>query len=635
MNLKKITMKLLTVSLLAFAISPRNVYAAEKQSNIELASEVKNITFTIEFESGGTYAATLTSPKGDIYDYTVVDGDTMTCDVERASAGTWITAVSSDGNVGKYTITVKGKVQTTTTNINDSITVGKDIVGLEMHFKDNVFCTSWSDTAIGSVVVKVVNLDNSEVLAEETTEGTSVECSIPENVSNISASVVPSTSKNVAGAAQTFTFEVPAKPEPTIEYSVGKITNLATASVSVTTTGNYSFFIEDNGNKTYSSDFCEPGTYDINFDLTDEGENKIKLYLVDENNNMFSYNKTIIRDTVSPSLTMEKEYDHISVSDETITIIGTVTDYSSITVNGIEVEPSTDGYFEYDVKLHIGDNKITVSAKDNANNDTTYDLTITRVEKKKSPKWLYILIGGFIGVIIGVLSYFKKKKQKVEVPDNGTTEPTSEKKNNMEELKTDKVLVKTSRFRKKEKESSEVNKKSDKRIDYLYWASCHKNKLITIGAFLLVVIFIFGVAFDFNYTSSGSMEPTLKIGNMEVGNKMAYISKKPQRGDVISFYSKELHEVMGKRVVGIAGDTIEFHDGYVYINGKLYDESEYLDEDVETNCLKTFTVPKGCVFVLGDNRENSKDSRFFKEPYIKISDIRDKYMFSIPLADIV
>lgn len=123
---------------------------------------------------------------------------------------------------------------------------------------------------------------------------------------------------------------------------------------------------------------------------------------------------------------------------------------------------------------------------------------------------------------------------------------------------------------------------------------------------------------------SGSMEPTLMTGDIAIYNRLAYKWKNVQRGDIITFWFQEEHAYLGKRVIGIAGDTIEFQDGNVYINGLLADESQYLDENVETYSPKTFLVPEGCVFVLGDNRENSYDSRHFENPYISLEDIVGK-----------
>lgn len=135
--------------------------------------------------------------------------------------------------------------------------------------------------------------------------------------------------------------------------------------------------------------------------------------------------------------------------------------------------------------------------------------------------------------------------------------------------------------------------------------------------------------------TSGSMEPTVVTGDVDVSCRLAYIVSKPQRGDIITFNSLEKNTLMGKRIIGVAGDHIEFHDGYVYINGEQLDESAYLYKDTETNCAATFDVPEGCVFVLGDNRENSNDSRFWENPYISISDIEAKFLFVIPVSKLM
>ena len=153
------------------------------------------------------------------------------------------------------------------------------------------------------------------------------------------------------------------------------------------------------------------------------------------------------------------------------------------------------------------------------------------------------------------------------------------------------------------------------------------------GLGLLVVVLLANLFFKFvlipGYVPSASMYPTLKIGDWGFANGLAYVMNEPQRGDIIVFRSSENDEILIKRVIGLPGDTVSFYDGYVYINdGLIYEE--YIDEKIETNSLtKDFTVPDGCYFVLGDNRTESYDSRFWDDPYVKKSDIIGKYMITI------
>lgn len=127
--------------------------------------------------------------------------------------------------------------------------------------------------------------------------------------------------------------------------------------------------------------------------------------------------------------------------------------------------------------------------------------------------------------------------------------------------------------------------------------------------------------------ASGSMEPMLKVGNCVYYSGIAYYFDEPQRGQIILFRSNEYNKYMAKRVIGIPGDHVEFIDGHVFINGLLADESKYLPTGTNTYCNKVFDVPEKSVFVMGDNREYSKDSRYFKQPYIAYRDIKGKYVF--------
>lgn len=149
---------------------------------------------------------------------------------------------------------------------------------------------------------------------------------------------------------------------------------------------------------------------------------------------------------------------------------------------------------------------------------------------------------------------------------------------------------------------------------------------LQIGIFAIILIFVL----QNTIVVSGSMEPTLMTHDIAIFNKLAYVFGDVERGDIINFWSAEYEKLFSKRVIGISGDTIEFRDGYVYINGQKHDESPYIEEDVRTYCFETFIVPEGTVFVMGDNREHSIDSRFFENPYISLSDVKGKLLLRIP-----
>ena len=626
-NLKKVFLSLIFLLVLSISI-PIEAQAATKTTKVNITQEAKNIVFKLAFEESGDYDAYLYDPDGNMYTYVKLDDRTMTCEVEKVNVGEWETTVISDNSIGKYTLSVSGKKDTATTNAGGNISVGKDIVGLKIYFKDNNLNVEWGDSSVGDVVVRVINLDNSEVLADEGIAENHFECEIPDRVTNIAVSVVPSTSRNVAGAEQTFTYNVPVRPRPQITYAAETVTNNTILDTNIKIDEKYAFHVEDNDEVIYETDINDAGEYDISLELASEGANNIKFYLISEEGNMFSYPYLIALDTISPKLSLDKDYDHAKTSNQNVSISGKVEDYDKLTVNGQEITPASDGVFEAPLNLHVGENEIVIAAVDKANNITKYDIVVERTAKKSfssnAVAGLLCVIAVIVIAIIEVPKMLRKRKE-------GTVEDTRTAPSNKKTVKQS-TTKEPSNVRKKKKEKPE--KKNNKYDSKIQWINCHKNFTIHFILYLLILIFVFGFAIDINYIPSASMEPTLMTGNVEISNKLAYVKRKPQRGDIISFYSRENKEIMGKRIIGVAGDKIEFYDGYVYINGELLDESAYLDEDVETNCMKTFEVPKGTVFVLGDNRQNSKDSRFFKNPYIKVSDIRDRHMFSIPLAKI-
>ncbi len=117
---------------------------------------------------------------------------------------------------------------------------------------------------------------------------------------------------------------------------------------------------------------------------------------------------------------------------------------------------------------------------------------------------------------------------------------------------------------------------------------------------------------------SGSMIPTLLVGDQLLVDKVTYRFHQPRRGDVIVFkYPGDESRDFIKRIIGLPGDMVEVRAKAVYINGKPLNE-RYAFHDVLDNMhvilrddFGPVTVPPDKYFVMGDNRENSQDSRFW------------------------
>jgi signal peptidase I len=113
------------------------------------------------------------------------------------------------------------------------------------------------------------------------------------------------------------------------------------------------------------------------------------------------------------------------------------------------------------------------------------------------------------------------------------------------------------------------------------------------------------------YIPSGSMEPTLMPGDRVLVSKMSFRLGDPAHKDVVVFKGTEGGKTIDliKRVVALGGETVQVKDGELYVDGKKQDEP-YLAPVRDFSAYGPFRVPEGTVFVMGDNRTNSRDSRF-------------------------
>jgi signal peptidase I len=108
-----------------------------------------------------------------------------------------------------------------------------------------------------------------------------------------------------------------------------------------------------------------------------------------------------------------------------------------------------------------------------------------------------------------------------------------------------------------------------------------------------------------------SMRPTLEEGDRILINRLAYRFGDPSRGDIVVLHSPvNPDEDLVKRIVALAGDRVAVSDGRLYLNGVVQDEPYLLEEYIQGDMPET-VVPEGEVFVMGDNRNNSGDSRMF------------------------
>lgn len=161
--------------------------------------------------------------------------------------------------------------------------------------------------------------------------------------------------------------------------------------------------------------------------------------------------------------------------------------------------------------------------------------------------------------------------------------------------------------------------------------------VIAVGITLCLRTFVV----DTIVVASGSMEPTLAVGNHYWVNRAVYRWRDPQRGEIIVFKSPVDDEKgLIKRVIGVPGDAVELRDKKVYLNGKLLEEPyavyKRAGERLAGDNLGPLQVPERNLFVLGDDRDESEDSTTWKDPrtgqsifYVPFKNIKGK-LIQIP-----
>lgn len=180
---------------------------------------------------------------------------------------------------------------------------------------------------------------------------------------------------------------------------------------------------------------------------------------------------------------------------------------------------------------------------------------------------------------------------------------------------------------------NELDKKVDNKKEEL--AETKENFLKELWEYLKMMVFVVAAVLIVNQfvlinarIPSGSMENTIQAGDQIFGNRLAYLFDDPERLDIVIFkYPDDRSQYFIKRVIGLPGETVEIIDGDVYVTNTdgeemLLDET-YLPEDAH-GTFGPYTVPEDCYFMLGDNRNWSKDSRFWTNTFVPKEDILGK-----------
>lgn len=149
---------------------------------------------------------------------------------------------------------------------------------------------------------------------------------------------------------------------------------------------------------------------------------------------------------------------------------------------------------------------------------------------------------------------------------------------------------------------------------------------------LIIAIFLKTCIFANIVIPTGSMLNTIQEGDRIIASRLAYINDEPQRYDIIIFkYPDDETQLFAKRIIALPGETIEVKNGIVYITDKNGNKST-ARTDFITNCIPTgnfgpYTVPLGSYFVMGDNRNDSWDSRYWDNKTVKKGKIIGKVKF--------
>lgn len=154
---------------------------------------------------------------------------------------------------------------------------------------------------------------------------------------------------------------------------------------------------------------------------------------------------------------------------------------------------------------------------------------------------------------------------------------------------------------------------------------------VVVIAFLLETFIVINARIP-----SASMENTIMTSDRIFGNRLAYINDDPKRYDIVIFkYPDDESQLFIKRVIGLPGETVEIIDGKVYINNSAEPLDDSFCPETPEGDFGPYVVPEGSYFMLGDNRNHSRDSRYWDNTFVSKDAILGKTIFRYwPITEI-
>jgi signal peptidase I len=147
--------------------------------------------------------------------------------------------------------------------------------------------------------------------------------------------------------------------------------------------------------------------------------------------------------------------------------------------------------------------------------------------------------------------------------------------------------------------------------------------LILIAVVVFVVIMVNNFLIINARIPSSSMENTIMVNDQIIGNRLAYSVSDPKRYDIIIFkYPDDESKLFIKRIIGLPGETVSIVDGKVYINGSTEPLDDSFCRETPMGSFGPYVVPENSYFVMGDNRNDSHDSRYWVKTFVT----RDKIL---------